>query len=49
MPSKDHACEFNGGVLKKISLISFSNALSLDIFGTLGVMCGTNPVGIFPH
>ena len=40
---------FYAGLVKKISLISFSNNLLLDIFGTHGGMCGTNPVGMFPH
>ena len=47
--SKDPPCVFYAEIVKKISLISFSTALSLDIFDTFGGMCGTNPVGMFPH
>ena len=47
--SKVPPCVFYARIVKKISLISFSTALSLDIFGTFGGMCGTNPVGMFPH
>ena len=47
--SKDPPCVFYAKIVKKISLISFSTALSLDIFGTFGGMCGTNLVGMFPH
>ena len=49
MAFKDPQCVFYARLVKKISLISFSNALSLDIFGTLGGMCGTNPIGMFPY
>lgn len=45
----DPQCVFSAGLVKKMSLISSSNALSLDIFGTLGGMCGTILVGMFPH
>ena len=27
----------------------FSTTLSVKIFGTLGGMCGTNPIGMFPY
>ena len=49
MALEDPQCVLYVRLVKKISLISFSNSLSLDIFGTLGGMCGTNHVGMFPH
>ena len=49
MASKVPPCVFYARIVKKISLISFSTTLSVDIFGTFGGMCGTNLVGMFPH
>ena len=49
MKAQDTQCVSYARIVKKISLISFSNALSVDIFGTLGGKCGTNHVCIFPH
>ena len=49
MASKVPPCVFYAKIVNKISLISFSTALSLDIFGIFGGMCGTNPIGMFPH
>ena len=46
--SKD-PCVSYAEIVKKISLISFSTTLSVDIFGTLGGMCGTNHASMFPH
>ena len=49
MASKVHLCVLCVKLVKKMSLISFSNAPSLNIFGIPGGMCGTNPIGMFHH